>query len=244
MNLFTTSIRFLCGCKVSETFFTTGLTCLWVFGIKILVSAAFSNEIFYWHCWWNVIYRKKHLGYFSFFSKFTISLCRISDTNKEEIFAWGTQSLYCCVSISVLKTSRKTKPSNLYLHWLLQEEEKENCLLHPRGGGVLVVGCRHKVLCLWWGNGFCTYHMLKLLSFVFSAQFIYVIISEKMAFCNGGFFSISGDSAIELYQRIFHHFHFHTVACPLLIWLSCINFLAVCKITHYQGGILLCLAAH
>lgn len=46
MNLVTTSIHFLRGCKVSETFFTTGLTCLWVFGIKILVSAAFSNEIF------------------------------------------------------------------------------------------------------------------------------------------------------------------------------------------------------
>lgn len=148
------------------------------------------------------------------------------------------------MSISVLKTNRKTKPSNLYLHCLLQEEEKKKCLLHPRGSGTVVVGCRHKVLCLWWGNGFCTCHVLKLLSFVFSAQFIYVIISENMAFYNGGSFSISSDSAIELYQRIFPRSQSCTVVCPLVIWLSCINFLAVCKIIHYQGGILLCLAAH
>lgn len=37
----------------------------------------------------------------------------------------------------------------------------------------------------------CTYHVLQLLSFVFSAQFIYVIISENTAFHDGGSFSIS-----------------------------------------------------
>lgn len=130
---------------------------------------------------------KETLRLLFIFFKFTISWRRISDTNKE-IFAWGKQSLYHWVSISVLKASRKTKPSNLYLHWLLQEEEKKKCLLHPRGGGAVVVGCRHKVLCLWWGNGFCTCHMLKLLSFVFSAQIICVLISENMAFYNGGSF--------------------------------------------------------
>lgn len=119
-----------------------------------MLLSAFSNEIFFDTVDENVIYQKNPLDYFSFFLKFTISLCRISGTSKEEVFAWRTQSLYCCVSISVLKTKRKTKPSNLYLYWLLHEKKKKSYSLHCGGSIVLVLGCRHEVHCLWWDNVF------------------------------------------------------------------------------------------
>lgn len=69
--------------------------------------------------------------------------------------------------------------------------------------------------CLRWSNGFLAYQTLKFLSFVFCTRFIYMIIFGNMAFYNGKF-SISGDFAVDPYQRLFQNILcvFHVVACP------------------------------
>lgn len=120
---------------------------------------------------------------------------------------------------------------------------EEICLLYPSSASVLVVGCRHKVHCFQWGSSFCTSQILKHLwglTNLFACFFL-----QTWPFGGTGF-PLAGDFAVHLYQRVLHDLLcvFHIVASPLLIWLSCKNFMAVCKIIHYQEGILLCLAAH